>query len=310
MRTVLIAGLCAIAMLAAGCVSLPAAENDPFYSSGTELRSRDLPGDERMSAREVVRESNETCRDRSGDVCVERSIDVSGVFALDALDVTLKTFNGPITLTAGDEGEWRLLVVLRAKGDTVEEARERIDDIRFTWSHTSGGDHFVRAEASKSGGSRHGEGASMALALPPSVLVDAALSTSNGPVSADGVRASNLAARSTNGPITLEVAASNVAADTTNGPIVATIDPLGSGSLAFETTNGPVALELVEDARHGYDLSAKTTNGFVSIDLRDGQTRGDTPQAKTFRTDGYDSRDVRSAVRIESTNGPVSVSPA
>lgn len=301
----ILASVLALFVLAAGCVTLPSPEGASGPDDGTTT-SAATTGDEDMDARESKTDAVAPCRGDSGRQCATRTHRIEGALRLSSLDVTLRSFNGPVTLVSGSAGKWSLEATVSARGDTESEATAARDAIKFSWSHFEGGRHVVRAAAEPPARTSHNEGAALRLTLPAAVLIEATLKTTNGPVFVDGATLAGLSVQTTNGPVTLDASASNVAATTTNGPITASLVPGGDGSVSLSTTNGPLMLKVPETAREGYDITAKTTNGQVMIGLQDG-AHGSAGGSKTFRTNGYEEREVRSVVQVSATNGPVSI---
>lgn len=294
----------ALVLLSAGCVTLPGKEPVEGAAAGPgpdgSPEARQEPGTTESVAR---------CPGDSGKYCATKTVRIERPVTAAALDVALDAFNGAVRLEAGPAGKWTLEATLSARGNTEAAAVKARDAIKFEWRDQEGGRAVLHAEASVSGGTRNNEGASLKATVPAAVLVEASLQSSNGPVDARGITAVGLVARTSNGPIVLDIAAQNVAATTSNGPIDARITPRGDGSIGLDTTNGPLMLVVPETANHGYDATAKTTNGQARIALEDG-THGNAGGSKTFRSAAYDERDVRTVVKVSSTNGPVEVSPS
>ncbi len=293
----------------AGCITAP--DDDSTFSAAGEPQNttqREVDSDESMTATERVTDSEGKCTDGSNKQCAWRTIAISGSLGLDALPVSLQTFNGPILVNTGKAGEWSFEGVLRARGETVDEAREALSHISFSWGHVERGSHVFHAVAKNTArNSNHGEGASLKLTLPATLVAELSATTTNGPITVS-VPTNGLAVQATNGPIEVSGSVVNVALTTTNGPISASVVPAASGSISLRTTNGVASLRVPESDKHGYDADATTTNGGASISLGDGKMTTDKPTHKHFTSNDYDSRTIQSQVRVASTNGQVSIS--
>lgn len=305
LRRVLVTLLIAVAL--SGCMTIPhpGATESAAGSAATSAREG---GTGEMTATERSSESEGPCVGSTGRVCAMRTVELSGTLGVAAMPVTLKTFNGPVKVETGAEGQWSLTAVLKAHGDTAEEARRHLAGVSFSWSHEERGAHHLAAEAKRTTrGTSHGEGASLKLVVPASLLMDLSMATTNGAVEAQGVRTDGLVARSTNGPVDIRADVTSVHLETTNGALSADLRPVGSGRVIAETTNGRIDLRLPETARQGYDVSARTTNGVVDIRMQDGESSSSGTTSKSFRTSGFDEREWRTSVTTKSTNGAVTV---
>lgn len=322
-RPVLILAVSLVSLALAGCIEIPGAGtsdvNDTSPSGGaatTKVHSASGP----MTATERREDATSGCGGGSG-ACALRRVTVTGdVTSLQSLEVELRTVNGQVKLVGGEGTAWRMVATLSARGGSQEQAQRALEDLRFTWDHEEGGQHFLEAVARFEG--RHPDvsrSASIEVTLPRSLLLRVVADTTNGGIDVSGVRTDGLAADTTNGGIRVDAEVAQVDLSTTNGDVEAWLRPTASGRISLETTNGGISLEVPEDAQRGYDLEGSTTNGVVEIRLRDG-TLGPCPQGsqyytppcnhRTFKTGGYDARAVKSQVTLETTNGGVTVSPA
>ncbi|MEA3202724.1 MAG: hypothetical protein QOI63_390, partial [Thermoplasmata archaeon] len=136
--------------------------------------------------------------------------------------------------------------------------------------------------------SQAGRGADIDLQLPRGPLYNLAAATSNGPVTLDGLTGETLVADTSNSGVTLtDLAADTVTADTSNGPIKAKglhagtarldtsnsgIDADGTvGSATLDTSNGPIDATLRPAASGRFTLD--TSNSLIRLALKgDGQT--------------------------------------
>lgn len=266
------------------------------------------PGE--MTAEERTEEEVVGC---DGRTCVVREVRVAGRLTFDRLEIGLETFNGDVVVEAGVEDQWEMVARLEGRGATEEEARAKLDGIRFSWGHTDGARHFVEATASSSGSDASGKAATIRVKVPPSLVGVLTLVATNGDAIGRGIATDGAALHTTNGEASLDGAVTQVDLRSTNGACTGTLRPSASGRISAQTVNGQIELALVEDPQRGYDLVASTVNGAIEIGLRDGETSSDqttTGGEKRFKTTGYDSRAIRTTVELTSTNGQIRVDPA
>lgn len=301
-----------LALVLAGCIAPPEDEDVRPAAAPPPVADR-IDG---MTARETKQDQDVDCGGSPG-FCAERDLLVEGRIGEDELPVQLDATNGAITLTAGAGDAWSLHAVYRVRAASQADAREGLDTA-WRWTHEEGGQHVLKAGPAPAplpldlpiplpgGAAATLVSAHYEVVLPAWVLLDVTAHTSNGPITVVGLRTTSVQVDTSNGPIVLEGYVQDAKAATSNGDIDAIVKPTASGSLAFETSNGAVTLGLVEDAAHGYDLSARTSNGRVTILLQDGEVREERDRAE-FRTRGYDARDVQSTVDVATSNGAITV---
>lgn len=322
----LTAPLLSLLVLLAGCIQLP---DDPSAPGASQERVG-TPADGSMTGRETRTEDVTPCADAgilSGDrdqaFCAKRTITVAGTISgIPKLNVDLQSYNGDVVVAPSAEaGSWGFEAVLTARGASADEARQRLDLIQFSWAHEEGARHFldVRARPPSDVDDEGDTGVTIAAALPRDVVLVLAAATANGDVGAQGLRTDGLALATANGDVVADADVTGADLRTANGDVEATLVPTDSGRVEAATSNGRVRVALPEDARHGYDLEGTTSNGEVKISLRDGEL-GECPKGsqyytppcnhRTFRTSGYDRREVRTSVELATSNGDVIASPA
>lgn len=309
---VLTLGVLVVATALSGCL---ASSVEPAALPGAQQR-----GDMTAEESEATDEGME-----GGRYYAERAVTVQGTMTLDTLPADLSTVNGNIDV-AGKEGEaWSAVFTLRGEGASPEAARENLERITLEWSHTDGSRHFLGAAITmerpeESGpsigplqlpnlvqvGTTGSQSGHIAVVLPSGVLASLAARTVNGNLGLAGLRTDVLELETTNGNVDAEAGIASAELAATNGNLGLRLTPWRSGAVGGSTTNGNVALEVPEDARHGYDVEARTTNGRAEVGLRDGQ-RGGGEERVTFRTDGFESREIQTRIVAESVNGNVAV---
>lgn len=140
-------------------------------------------------------------------------------------------------------------------------------------------------------------------------------SSTNGDVTLDELHGEQVWASSTNGDVDVWLKDTReVDLSSTNGDVDATVEPGATGSLEASSTNGDTTIQVPDDAENGYDADASSTNGEVRIELEDGTTRSDDEEhggeEARFLTDGFEDRQIRTAVALSSTNGDVTLAPS
>lgn len=322
-RLALLLGLLAISLPIAGCLGMELDSSERQDRDGT------------MTAEEEVRE-DEGVAPNAPPFYAEEVHRITGEITLDELRVTLATVNGPVNVTAGDGTAWQLVARLTGYGTTPEEAETQRDRLTLNWSIGTPGDRSLTAfveQEDQAGDTATGARteASLDLVLPRPVLATLTATSTNGEVNVVGLEAlemtltvtngrvhvqdttaQRLTATSTNGLVDVTVEGTQTATlASTNGQVLATVIPGATGVVTASSTNGGVNVQVPEDASHGYVAEATSANGLAAITLQDGETSSPSdPGHATFRTDGFENRDIQTTVTVTSTNGGVHLGPA
>ncbi len=179
-------------------------------------------------------------------------------------NVTIRGFNGAITIEEGSEGLVRVVCTKFAHAVAHRKSKS-LDDIEVRM-HQKGDNIEIEARST----SHHiwsGGGVRFDIEVPPGS--DVVAITTNGAIRLDNLNG-NARLETTNGPITIEDARGKIYAETSNGTIKAEME---SGSLEARSTNGSI---LVDGEPEALDL--KASNGRIGIDI------GDTPCTVKART--------------------------
>lgn len=322
-RLALLLGLLAISLPLAGCVDIGQDSVDDQDQDGT------------MTAEEEVRE-DEGVAPNAPPFYAEEVHRITGEITLDELRVTLATVNGPVNVTSGDGSGWQLVARLTGYGTSPEEAEAQRDRLSLNWSTGAPGDRSLTAiveqeqqDADTATGAR--TEASLDLVLPRQVLAtltatstngevnvldlearDLTLTVTNGRVHVQGTTTERLTATGTNGLVDVTVDGTRTATlAATNGQIQAIVTPGATGTVTASSANGGVNLQVPEGSQRGYDAEATSTNGLAAITLQDGETSSPSdPGHATFRTDGFEDREIQTTVAVTATNGAVHLGPA
>jgi hypothetical protein len=222
--------------------------------------------------------------------------------------VELKTVNGNVRQAAATPP--RIEARLWARGDTEQQARDRLATVSVEFSLQTAPQLALRAEVVTTEGpdSWNDKGGDLHLDLPASVTLSSAdLASTNGGITTQGLAIDQLATRTTNGDLVAKGTVSSWNGRTTNGDASADLQaPMATGTFDVATTNGGISMVLREDASHGVDAVGHTTNGDVAFRFADAGPVG--PQSDTdghVQTAGYASKDVQTALRLASTNGAI-----
>lgn len=265
--------------------------------------------------------------------CASRLIWIRGDMDLESLPISLTTFNGAISIDPTATG-WNLTVTIEARNaDSEQQARARIGNIEFTWSHEDeDGGHFLHAKArQKPNTDTRNTGAQITLVVPEDVVLSGnavssngavtvhdlacsslLLTTSNGPVRAEmpGEECTWIIASTSNGPVHVVARTKEVELSTSNGQIVADLVPVASGNWVLSTANGQIALSVPEEESYGYDIDGTTANGEVTISLTDGTLTKNTRTQKHFTTTNFAGRSLQARATLSTANANIDVSPS
>lgn len=251
---------------------------------------------------------------QQGDQWIAERTDSAPVPVVDGkATIVMSSVNGAVEQQAGSAAVG-LRARLIGRGDTEAEARDRLSRIYVTLSITTDSGLSLEAHGrSKDTGSNawNTKEASLVLTLPASVAMSSALlETTNGPVTSQGFAVDDLTSKTTNGPVTASGTFSRWTAETTSGPITGDArPPSASGRFQLDTTHGPIHLTLRQTDATGIDATGETTNGEVELEFDGAQPQGtQKPTSAHVRTEGYDSKAVKTVVDLQTTNGTITAS--
>lgn len=261
-----------------------------------------------------------------------RELSVSGVTRQ---LVVIETFNGQVTVRAGAPGRVQATVEVTGVGAMPSEAEADRANIATTLEEEAGRVR-LRAVYTPNPSSPGSRGASATVTVPAGSELDIRTSngavsveevgaavrvtTSNGPVTIAGssgdavVATSNgevrvtdttgtIDVRSSNGRATIEASEAVVVVDTSSGD-VGFEGSLAAGDSRFTTSNGTVRVTL--PARASFALDASTSNGRITV----GYPLATSGAASETRLQGRVGDEPAVSIRIETSNGDVTVAPA
>ncbi|MGB0652103.1 MAG: DUF4097 family beta strand repeat-containing protein [Thermoplasmatota archaeon] len=249
-------------------------------------------------------------------------------------DAQFANSNGDIHVMGWDEGDYQVVIEKSARGMTPQEAEDNLETIRIDHTDNVEGDRLRLATvidveerpgdlpllSFNSAGNAH-----ITVYLPRAPGHNLQSATSNGDLSASGIRgpsvllessngdvhiheteAGLIAAVSSNGDIIVQAKAANVAAATSSGDVHVDHTPVASGNLTIASSNGDVVVSVPGGDELAYELRAATSNGAVTLDLEDVEEVGQpTESTRHVRTIDYDARPVQVQVDLATSNGNV-----
>jgi hypothetical protein len=196
-----------------------------------------------------------------GHYRVEEQKTFSGAVDTERLRLKVENRNGRIQVDVWDKPEYKVDLLIRARGYTEEEAEMNLKALKVNFS-----EEVVEGQKRLSLGFeyphiRNTYCVEVAATLPRGVLAELDLKTSNGRIELVEVMGSDLCLRTSNGKVVLDnVTAEKIGGKTSNGNIH--LDAVYASSLSMETSNGRIEGEL-----KSRDVYLWTSNGRISLDL-------------------------------------------
>lgn len=314
MTRMLILSLLATTLLLAGCIQV---NQDASPGQGSAPIAPPPAEHNRMTAVEKSQTTVALCP--PGGIngvpprniyCATKTMWMWGEVDLVELPVALSTFNGAATVDAGPEGRWNVTATLQATGASMDEARARLGDIQFSWSHQDRGVHKLEVEAkTKKGSDTQGLSAALRSTLSPSLLLTIAASTASGDIGVHFDRAKIVSASSASGAIDVACQPEVLSLSTASGTIQARARPTGSGTFTLSSASGRLSLAVPEDEAHGYAADLSTASGKITVALKDGTTSGTQANQKHFETTGLSARAIKTQVVMSTASGDLSLAP-
>jgi len=211
----------------------------------------------------------------------------------DSAVIDADTSNGEIIVRGvEDTQEVHVVATLRTRGDTLEEAEERLDEIVY---HVTQDVKTVRLRYQASEQEkdvRRYSGVSFEVTVPVTTRVDA--ETSNGAISVEAI-SGRLDLDTSNGAITVYKVTGDVRADTSNGEIEMWEV---TGDIRADTSNGRIDLEGIVGS-----VRADTSNGSIDLEKIGGEVNADTSNGSIR----YEGRPVGQGNTLHTSNGSITV---
>jgi len=192
---------------------------------------------------------------------VEEQKSFSGTVDTERLRLEVENRNGPILVSVWDKPEYKVDLLIRARGYTEEEGEENLKALKVNFSEEVVGGQKRLSLGFEYPHPRNTCCVEVAVALPRGVLAELDLKTSNGRIELAEVMGSDLYLRTSNGKVILDnVTAEKIEGMTSNGKIH--LNAVHAGSLSMQTSNGRIEGEL-----KSHDAYLRTSNGKISLDL-------------------------------------------
>ncbi len=213
---------------------------------------------------ETVRSATEEARTGSWDsnrYQVEEERTLTGPVETDKLLFEVESRNGKINVSTWDKPEYKIDLLIKARGYTKEEADENLKALKVVFSEAEveglkklslSFDHPAHKVSYR---------VCVDATLPKGVETALNLKTSNGSINLAEIEGSNLDLQTSNGKILMEnVTAERVDGKTSNGAVV--LDRVDAPVLNVKTSNGKIEGEL-----RSRDAYLKTSNGKIRLSL-------------------------------------------
>lgn len=202
--------------------------------------------------------------------------------------------------TVGGEDQALVRVEVWARGDTEQQARERVRSVNVSVTITPS-----RIEVQPWVRNWQHRGVDVDVAVPEDRTTTPELEVSNGEVNVRSAQVQGAELATTNGVVRASMdVAGEILFETTNGEIQADLAPQGQTHLLAETVNGDIELGLEENSDVGYRIEAETTNGRVSESMDEATFEGSN-QEGVLRTENLEQRSIRVNGTVETVNAAI-----
>lgn len=268
-------------------------------------------------------ESDVTVTSNGGNHQARKTVTITNDFGgATAADVSLSTHVGGVSAADWGEGGYKVVATLSASGDTEQEARSRLAQMKVTHSESlSNGRLVLRTDIPSGPG-----GGGISVHLPPEPSYRLTMGAGTGGLAVEGLGGSvltmdtgtggivaagafNTATLSADtGGIELEGTYNTLRVLTDVGGVSGTVTASASGTHTYDVGTGGIDVRLTGGADHGYDVEASVGTGSVDIDLDDGTDVGTQSRThKHVRTAGYDAKAVRVKLTAEAGIGGIDI---
>lgn len=220
-------------------------------------------------------------------------------------DIDMNGFGGPRLSLVSSTGDITATDLAFAEGRIESSTGEQIIDGAFDAFHStaSTGDFDSTSLQARDVSIDRSTGDIHIRALAAET---ATFSASTGDLRIDDGLVERLTVETSSGSQQYDLRTHDVHLRASTGDITGTFDPQQSGEITVVTSSGEVTLDLDADGDHGYDVRITTSTGDINAEV-DGQSSDEDAESFRAITSGYESRDVRTAVVIETSTGDVTV---
>ncbi|MBA7672176.1 hypothetical protein ES703_80350 [subsurface metagenome] len=213
---------------------------------------------------ETVRSATEEARAGSWDTNryqLEEERTLTGAVETDKLLLAVESKNGKINVGTWDKPEYKIDLLIKARGYTEEEADKNLKALIVNFSETEVEGQKRLSLDFDHPAHRVSYSVRVDATLPKGVETALNLKTSNGSINLAGIEGSNLDLHTSNGKILMEnVTAERLDVKTSNGAIV--LDRVDAPVLNAKTSNGKIEGEL-----RSRDAYLKTSNGKIQLSI-------------------------------------------
>jgi len=296
-----------------GCLDSPRSSVEPARDApADEARSGPLGFDvEATSSDDIVRCADPTASLPPRAFCGTRVFTLSGTLVADALRLDLVGLRGDVTILDAPADAFEFVATVRASGVTEASVASAFD---AGWAVEIVDGATARLSARTTPGDLpYSDGSVDALAfaihMPRHLRLSMAeVETSQGVITIGGISADSLRLTTSEAAIGVLADVANLTATTSGAAINLVTRPLASGQFHLTTQNGAIRVEVVEAARHGYDVTASMAGrGEIEVALDDGD-HGTTPSgAQTFRSQSFANRVIKTALVAQTSNETITI---
>jgi DUF4097 and DUF4098 domain-containing protein YvlB len=267
------------------------------------------------------------CLDGDDGATVSDERNFSGSLSSEEVLLTVDNLNGEVEVSTWSDDSYDIEIKMKAKGDTEEEAQERLDALIINFDESSFQGRrelslnydlpfsfvsFVEIDVRV----RLPKEASIDLDIETSngdVVIEeirgrlATVETSNGNLELNDVTATEISASTSNGRITGQLESSEAVLVSSNGRIELALPGMFSGTYVMTTSNSDIRLTVPDSTAIGYDLDLVTGNGDVVVELEDMVYIVDDDNTKEGITEGFDGKDVQMVIDATTSNGDIEI---
>ena len=265
--------------------------------------------------------------DFSGDYIAEKTRTFEDGVNANVVTFVVRNRNGAVRVSTWDSSDYRVDLIIKAKGFTVAEAESTIDSLDIdvteervqnqlrlvveynipeqTWRMLAievvanlPADSMINLDLESSNGGMY---------LTDIQGDTIKLQTSNGALDLVRVYAESISGSSSNGRINGEIEATDTTLSTSNGRIDLTLPCTASGTYSLSSSNGRVLLTGSSSNQVGYDLDLSTSNGDIGVDLPDLSYSVNEKTSKEARTADFADRAVQITIDLSTSNGDIDV---
>lgn len=131
--------------------------------------------------------------------------------------------------------------------------------------------------------------------------------SSSGDLEVFGGTVDSVRTETSSGDVTMELRIRDLTHSSSSGDLVADLVPRADGGMQVSTSSGDVTIDLAPGAAHGYHIIADTSSGDIDVDVEDGDVESEDEDHMEVRTSGFNRRDIRTSLSIDTSSGDITV---